>query len=261
MSASSSRRVLTRQQRIALANDAGIAAPALTPAERAREKKLREDPIANVIGPLYVDCRRCGTRIKLSPKSVYDPFHWKTHRERCLRKPAGAAVAPRHAQDNSSKTELDQDADESTICPPARSISAEGDIAIPVTPPLTPDYRDEVEVQSDRDAGSEDSMTAPPDVNQASPVTKKATQLGNRSDAHRPPGGTVIATAGYQEHWKRWDWSCLKPRAFFVSEHEAAAGSLIDGINDPTMDKRERQLRRDAILSLSLLSQSAPPVS
>jgi hypothetical protein len=33
-----------------------------------------------------VSCRRCGTRIKLSPKSSYDPFHWVKHRERCLRR-------------------------------------------------------------------------------------------------------------------------------------------------------------------------------
>ncbi|KIL69300.1 hypothetical protein M378DRAFT_157549 [Amanita muscaria Koide BX008] len=60
-----------------------------TAAERAREKKLRDDPMAIVIDPLYVDCRRCGTRIKLSSKSLYDNFHWRTHRARCLKKPAG----------------------------------------------------------------------------------------------------------------------------------------------------------------------------
>lgn len=61
-----------------------------TAAAKAREKKLRDDPMANVLGPLYVDCRRCGTRIKLSAKSAYDTFHWRTHRERCLKKPEGA---------------------------------------------------------------------------------------------------------------------------------------------------------------------------
>ncbi|PFH51784.1 hypothetical protein AMATHDRAFT_39892 [Amanita thiersii Skay4041] len=61
-----------------------------TPAERVREQKLREDPMAIVLGPLYVDCRRCGSRIKLSAKSSYDTFHWRTHRARCLKKPIGA---------------------------------------------------------------------------------------------------------------------------------------------------------------------------
>ncbi|KAF8630164.1 hypothetical protein AX15_003110 [Amanita polypyramis BW_CC] len=55
-------------------------------AERAREKKLRDDPMAIVVSPLYVDCKRCGARIKLSSKSSYDTFHWRTHRTRCLKK-------------------------------------------------------------------------------------------------------------------------------------------------------------------------------
>jgi len=55
-------------------------------AERAREKKLRDDPMAEVLGPLFVDCKRCGARIKLSSKSTYDIFHWRTHRERCLKR-------------------------------------------------------------------------------------------------------------------------------------------------------------------------------
>jgi hypothetical protein len=61
----------------------------------AREKKLRDDPMAEVHGPLFVTCKRCGSRIKLSPKSSYDPFHWMKHRERCLRKPVGVARAAR----------------------------------------------------------------------------------------------------------------------------------------------------------------------
>jgi hypothetical protein len=59
-----------------------------TAAEKAREKRLRDDPMAQVLGPLFVCCKRCGSRIKLSPKSTYDPFHWQKHRERCLKKPA-----------------------------------------------------------------------------------------------------------------------------------------------------------------------------
>ena len=57
-----------------------------TAAERQREKRLRDDPLADLLGPLFVGCKRCGTRIKLSPKSSFDPFHWVKHRERCLRR-------------------------------------------------------------------------------------------------------------------------------------------------------------------------------
>jgi len=56
-------------------------------AEKARERKIREDPMAEVLNPLFVSCKRCGGCIKLSVKSLYDPFHWKKHRERCLKKP------------------------------------------------------------------------------------------------------------------------------------------------------------------------------
>lgn len=57
-----------------------------TAAEKRREKRLLDDPLADLLGPLFVGCKRCGTRIKLSPKSSYDPFHWVKHRERCLRR-------------------------------------------------------------------------------------------------------------------------------------------------------------------------------
>ena len=57
-----------------------------TAAEKQREKRLLDDPLADLLGPLFVGCKRCGTRIKLSPKSSYDPFHWVKHRERCLRR-------------------------------------------------------------------------------------------------------------------------------------------------------------------------------
>lgn len=71
-------------------------APRRTVGEIAREKRLRDDPMAEVLGPLFVTCKRCGNRIKLSPKSLYDPFHWLKHRERCLKKPVGGARATSH---------------------------------------------------------------------------------------------------------------------------------------------------------------------
>jgi hypothetical protein len=68
-------------------------------AERARERKLRDDPMADVEGPTLVGCRLCGKKIKLSPKSSYDLFHWQTHKGRCLRKAAKSSkLAPRTLQ-------------------------------------------------------------------------------------------------------------------------------------------------------------------
>jgi hypothetical protein len=58
----------------------------LTAAEKAREKKLKEDPLVESLSHLYVTCKLCKISIKLSPKSTFDPFHWNKHRERCVAK-------------------------------------------------------------------------------------------------------------------------------------------------------------------------------
>ncbi|KAL4246347.1 hypothetical protein ABKN59_009096 [Abortiporus biennis] len=58
-----------------------------TTGEIARERKLREDPLCIIHNPQLVQCQRCGTKIKLSQKSGFDPEHWQRHRERCLKKP------------------------------------------------------------------------------------------------------------------------------------------------------------------------------
>lgn len=43
--------------------------------------------MALVHSPQLVQCHRCGSKIKLSLKSFWDPFHWIKHKERCLKKP------------------------------------------------------------------------------------------------------------------------------------------------------------------------------
>lgn len=65
-----------------------------TDAELAREATIRADPLADVQSPLWVRCRRCSQRIKLSPKSYFDLLHWQKHRERCLRRPAEELERP-----------------------------------------------------------------------------------------------------------------------------------------------------------------------
>ncbi|KAG5219719.1 HAMP histidine kinase [Salix suchowensis] len=107
----------------------------LTPAEKAREKRLRDDPMANVIGPLFVDCKRCGARIKLSPKSVYDPFHWKTHKERCLKKPP---VLSSQRSPIRRGPYLVNELPSASHTP----VSPKLDTTVSTTPPLTPDKDD-----------------------------------------------------------------------------------------------------------------------
>ncbi|KIM44685.1 hypothetical protein M413DRAFT_359680 [Hebeloma cylindrosporum] len=53
--------------------------------EYKREQKLLSDPMALVVSPTMVKCRQCNREIKLSMKCAYDNFHWKTHRERCVK--------------------------------------------------------------------------------------------------------------------------------------------------------------------------------
>ena len=49
-------------------------------------------------------CKRCGTRIKLSPKSSYDPFHWVKHRERCLRRSIDAVKEILREKEDQART-------------------------------------------------------------------------------------------------------------------------------------------------------------
>ena len=127
-----------------------------TAAEKHREKRLRDDPLADLLGPLFVGCRRCGTRIKLSPKSSYDPFHWVKHRERCLRRSLEAVkeiLREKEDQARSLSAKLPQQDGDSHLAAPshARSPSplASTSLSSPLlqrfndtdlaTPPLTPD--------------------------------------------------------------------------------------------------------------------------
>jgi hypothetical protein len=108
-----------------------------TAAEKQREKRLLDDPLADLHGPLFVSCKRCGTRIKLSPKSCYDPFHWVKHRERCLRRSvqavqeivrvredrAGSLSAKYPQQDTAAATVATQLAISSRALPPSPLLS------------------------------------------------------------------------------------------------------------------------------------------
>ncbi|KAF4592919.1 hypothetical protein EYR38_008625 [Pleurotus pulmonarius] len=215
----------------------------LTPAERAREKRLRDDPMADVIGPLFVDCRRCGARIKLSPKSVYDPFHWKTHKERCLKKPIGALVTKKANSQRTGTPQLVNELPSAAHTP----VSPKPDTTVSTTPPLTPDKDDGPPAQ--RDSESNDQYFPPP------PPT-------------RDPALLITRLERSQDNWQKWDWSQLKSPDFNVNDDGAgetgkaatvstiSAGGVLPG--EESLSPRELQLRRDAIFSLNLLSQSAP---
>lgn len=96
----------------------------LTAAEKKRAQKLKDDPLVTLLSPLWVECRRCGSKIKLSPKSTYDPFHWARHRERCLRRPLKIVEAMR------------QDAEEQVCLAYPRCQTAGDFLTLCVTPTL-----------------------------------------------------------------------------------------------------------------------------
>ncbi|KAI0940954.1 hypothetical protein AcV7_003187 [Taiwanofungus camphoratus] len=103
-----------------------------TPAERLRERKLRDDPMAIVQNPQMVQCQRCGGKIKLSTKSSYDPFHWQKHRERCLRR---SDVLVKELKENSDQSSYPTEVKIYT--------SSKRRMTDSLTPPLTPDNDDD----------------------------------------------------------------------------------------------------------------------
>ncbi|KAK7469096.1 hypothetical protein VKT23_003587 [Stygiomarasmius scandens] len=48
-----------------------------------RKKELTDDPSATDVKPYSVTCKKCGTTVKLSKKSLYDVHHWRKHKARC----------------------------------------------------------------------------------------------------------------------------------------------------------------------------------
>ncbi|KAH6896200.1 hypothetical protein BKA70DRAFT_1231915 [Coprinopsis sp. MPI-PUGE-AT-0042] len=84
--------------------------PKATHTRRAalREQALRDDSLCKVLSKLWVCCRMCGADIKLSPKMVFDPHHWVTHRRRCQKpKRRRAAVVKRSGSCSIIKVEPD----------------------------------------------------------------------------------------------------------------------------------------------------------
>ena len=178
-----------------------------TAAEKQREKRLLDDPLADLHGPLFVSCKRCGTRIKLSPKSCYDPFHWVKHRERCLRRSVetvqeihrvredrarGAPSAKYPQQDAATATVGTQLAVSSRALPltpllssslSSPSLRIRSDDTDSITPSLTAD-EDEIDKQSN--FSHSDQREPPPD---------EAEVISIESDGSPPPSPLAVGAA------------------------------------------------------------------
>lgn len=187
--------------------------PSRTTAELAREKKLRDDPMAEVHGPLFVTCKRCGSRIKLSPKSSYDPFHWTKHRERCLRKPVGQArrrtpkettpPAPQKFSSSSSNTD--------------------GDNVTP--PPLTP--------EDERTNTSDVLKQKSPSPREADSPTHSAVReldsaLVEYLDRSQHPSPKTFPIT---ERWQSWHWSELRYPKWLTDTNLMPVGGEQDDVD------------------------------
>ncbi|KAJ8586691.1 hypothetical protein M405DRAFT_344098 [Rhizopogon salebrosus TDB-379] len=188
-------------------------APRRTIGEIAREKRLRDDPMADVIGPLFVTCKRCGNRIKLSPKSLYDPFHWLKHRERCLKKPVGGIIRATKGLSRELNT-LEKDS-------PTSSSNTDTDNLTP--PPLTPN-----------------------DDRRGSPVVFKedsSSPVPEEAIIHTPTKITDLD----QGPWQDWSWSDLRPPAWLIN----ANTSIEDDGDDYDEPPRVTIIERDSTPTLS----------
>ncbi|THH15222.1 hypothetical protein EW146_g5220 [Bondarzewia mesenterica] len=215
----------------------------LTAAEKKREKKLRDDPLAAVLSPLWVECKRCGSKIKLSPKSTYDPFHWQKHRERCLKRSTKVVK------------DMKQDARDQRLSSLSSSPAPGRRPSDSPTPPLTSDSASSFSQSPSRprraikDQSSEPESEGP--RSPSPPPRQKNDFFFSSLASFQPPGLLAFeeylhrsrrratrtsplpldphAPLGYTpESWQKWSWNQLKAPVWIVKEYPKQAPSTHD---------------------------------
>ncbi|KDR80690.1 hypothetical protein GALMADRAFT_135815 [Galerina marginata CBS 339.88] len=228
-----------------------------TPAERAREKTLLNDPLALVLNPSLVECKQCHKKIKLSSKSAFDTFHWRNHRARCLRTikkkktkgilppltrrpiptPLKAATTPRppHPEPRKSKT------------PPLIDIS-----------------------DSEEERRSEQSPEAqsPPSTLPWSPFAIQTPPDIRHSDAFlddyilRSHPECFQRATPLSDHWQSWSWSQLKephfPPSAYNQDDDLEYDEDDDHISHYSSLTSQDERAQEAAHALSMLSRSRP---
>lgn len=242
-----------------------------TAAERQREKRLRDDPLADLLGPLFVGCKRCGTRIKLSPKSSYDPFHWVKHRERCLRRSVDTVkeiIRERGDQASSPEAKPTQRDDgvrgplaaqsHRTLSPsPSSSLSTPSPLlqrravdtgTDSATPSLTadedePSYSNHQGLPTGKDGGAPCEFDAlPPNASGARPplcslsVFRASDMLAFEDYLHRsrrlPTRLGLPELLPSPERWHDWSWGQLREPVYVV-EKRPEEMQVADGASPP----------------------------
>jgi len=193
-----------------------------TAAEKAREKRLRDDPMAEVLGPLFVSCKRCGGRIKLSPKSTYDPFHWQKHRERCLKKPASVVTQKKREAEGLYTT--------------TRTSDPSGKAGGSATPPLTTDDDEEAgghdRVKEESPSPGLEETTSPPNI--VSTTRQPDLAFEDYLFRSRRKMTRDLSPLGH-ENWTAWNWSQLRAPVWVVASYPDGA----DDEDEPVMDAME----------------------
>ncbi|PPQ76248.1 hypothetical protein CVT26_008283 [Gymnopilus dilepis] len=228
-----------------------------TPAERARENFLLNDPLALVLGPSYVECRQCNKKIKLSSKSAFDTFHWRNHRARCVKATKKKAKAASPVLNFRRPPSTPYRPPRSPIPRPTRRDSG--------TPPSLDISDSEEEHRSELSAEPQ----SPPYAMSSSPLSIQSPLETRQSDATlddymlRFHPDCFHKTRSSTDHWQTWSWSRLKQPHFPAPAYAYHENEVRDDDDDddcglerlaslPNMDSRAR----DAAHALSLLSRS-----
>ncbi|KZT67385.1 hypothetical protein DAEQUDRAFT_812931 [Daedalea quercina L-15889] len=250
-----------------------------TPAEKARENKLRADALCEIATAQLVRCRRCRSWIKLSAKSAFDPAHWNKHRERCVRRAESIVQELREAND---QTPFPADAK-----PPSGSsidkVPRDRAVAAPATPPLTPER--EIDDAGTTTSTSSGSVRGP--CKEDSPLT----QLSDASQASPPPSPPPAPTppiplpepdpvfeeylarsqrrptrdlaSPLRKNWQEWSWAALRKPVWYP-EHDSDDDGDGDGgygyghDQDQDRDHDHERRRRRVPVSNARASPPAP---
>ncbi|KZT07294.1 uncharacterized protein LAESUDRAFT_122935 [Laetiporus sulphureus 93-53] len=206
-----------------------------TQGELAREQKLRTDPMVIVHSPQFVECVRCGSTIKLSMKSAFDPAHWQKHRERCNKRPDNVVQEMRA---NAPVRNLASDAPPSITSRESQqqpSFPSEVKIASAVKrhitpsssplPPLTPDEDDSMSRVSSSKEESEpevESLTAPAIIIHEPSAEFEEYLIRSQ----RRPTRELSPLLG---NWQEWDWSHLKAPVWSTEPLLDCSDKVCDG--------------------------------
>ncbi|KAI0312814.1 hypothetical protein OF83DRAFT_1176284 [Amylostereum chailletii] len=158
--------------------------------ELERKKKLQSDPLANVLGPLWIECRRCKSRVKLSFRSSYATAHWKKHRQRCLERSEAKVAAIRFGREMFSIP--------SPLC------SSNSTPSTDLHPDETITTFDEADF-SPKDPELLNAATALSILSASTPDTQ------NLHSPHDVPSRHVdVEDVSKFEAWREWNWGRLK---------------------------------------------------